>query len=101
MTALIRIATPEERAEIAQEYIGYEGSGHSLDDLPEFDVYVREHYVSDSPGYTGTVAFMHWHGGPHLITILLFEPAGAGYAWRVNAETSDINLVSDDDATTF
>lgn len=90
----IREATKAEYAEIGQAYAEHvNAAGGFLEspaDLPDSDIYIREDFVSDSPGFVGAVALMHWRGAPGAVSILAFAPAGAGYAWRFESETPAI-----------
>lgn len=64
----IRVATVVERIWIDGRYC--ELTGLARDELPEHTVYVRDHYISDGPGYAGPVAIIMWGGAPGNIDVL-------------------------------
>lgn len=83
-TRSIREATSEERTEILDAWLDRfqdRSIGHA--ELPDHDIFVRDSYTTDCPGYSGPVAFIHWHGGPEAVDVLTFSAFGAGMAWQV------------------
>lgn len=75
--ASIRLALPHELAAVRTAYSLHTGEG--ADALCEHEVYIREHYTTDSPGYQGPVAMIHWGGDPTFITVLVWRNGG----WHV------------------
>ena len=90
---MIREATEQEYAEIGQAYADHiNDDGGFIEqpaDLPEAQIYIVDNYISDGPGYTGPVALIHWGGAPGFVSVMVFRPAGAGYAWQFENETTD------------
>lgn len=90
---MIREATDKEYEEIGQAYADHINDDGGLieqpADLPEAQIYIVDDYISDGPGYTGPVALIHWGGAPGFVSVMVFRPAGAGYAWQFENETTD------------
>lgn len=83
---LIRIATEEEVAKILATFRAHYKLGEDDDSTP-YAIYIAPNYITDCPGYSGPVAFMHWGGAPHFVTVLTWVPVDG---WGVVAELHDL-----------
>lgn len=68
MTKVIRFATDDERKLIDAALI-HDEQIDSVDEMPDHEVYIREGYTTDGPGFQGSVAIVHWGGSPGFISI--------------------------------
>lgn len=63
----IRMASALERSLILAAALPSSGM-ETVEELPDCEVYVRENFVSDGPGYSGAVGIVHWSGAPGFLT---------------------------------
>lgn len=80
----IREATVEEEGNIILAFMRY--ADITPEETANRDVFIRDHYITDCPGYVGPVAFIHWHGGPGNITILVKRDGAQDGGWEVEVE---------------
>ena len=79
---IVRIATWAELEQIRETLLDtYPDQWDRLADLIRQDIMIRTDYVSDGPGFAGSLAVLFW-GEPQFITIL-GDRGSAGIAWEI------------------
>ena len=90
-TPLVRLAFEFERRALLTTYALHART--RVADLPECAVFIHDNYLSDGPGYTGPVAFLHWAGAPTFVTILtLHGTSRDDRHWRVAQDYANDEL---------
>lgn len=71
---VIRMASVVEESEVKEAIREFNQDADA--GLPGCEIYIRENYITDCPGYHGPVAIVHWNGAPEYINVLLKRKEG-------------------------